>query len=532
MSAQIGANSPVDYNQKFIELVQYFDTFISNRNRKATSVWIDRVPRGQLDPESGLVRQVNIFHGPTGEQAGLLNFRRIQKSRVANGDDPGIDACGVQPKQFGYGWETRQYTGYQGEWESEPICIEDIAYTHQASEQASMIAMTVPKITLSVWETWNREQWLLTSVMGGNAHIMAREGQDLASSTVAQYEYDPYVSRDFGNGVPETFVRYPAAVQPGSLDWTHMIWWQDYLGDECPEAALTEESGRAVFGLMLNLRDFEEMIRNDADLRQDYRDAKPDALIDGYPKAFMKYRGWILIHDARQARFNIIGVEDDGGTDYVVARRVEPLLEVAGAIGNTTEANKEYQSAELAVGVVFMNEVLQNLVPVPIGTLAKDMVFGTQPGYNGEFTWMNIQDRQTNPLQNTGNYFGRFRIFPKPLLYHNRVITFLYSRCPHANGRDCQKLADGVTAVTSTTLSRDLVAGDYDATTNILTIPVAAVMDLEVGQGIEITRTTGPAQVPGYVVGTLTPTLIQVAFTTDQSAIVTDFDSGNAVALT
>lgn len=529
----IGANSPVDYNQKFLELPQYFDTFISERSRKHPNIFIDRIPKGALPPYSGLVQQVNIFHGPVGEQAGLSNFRRIQRSRVPGANDPGHDACAVQPKSFSYGWETRQYTGYAGEWESEPICIEDIAYTHMAKEQAQMIAMTVPKITLSVWETWNREQWINTTVQGGNSYIMAREGQDLGSANTAQFQYDPYEVRDFGGSEPESFLRYPASVQPGALEWSHLTWWQDYLGDECPDAALAMDSGYPVFGLMIHIRDFEKMIRGDETLRQDYREARPEVLIDGFPGAFKKYRGFLLMHDNRQARFKVQSVETEDAVDYVVARRVKPMLEYAGSLGNIVEANKEYHNAELAVGLLIMNEVLQNLVPVPIGTLAKDMTFGTEPGYNGEFKWMNEYDKETNPLRNTGNYFGRFRIFPKPLLYHNRAISFLYARCPHVMGSDCVKLAEGVTGVTTSALSRDLAAGDFDDDTRTITLPVDDVLSLEMGQAITITA--GAVDYTGTIVGTLTPTLVEVAFNqVDYAAAlaaIADFDAGDVVVV-
>jgi hypothetical protein len=539
MPNTVSASSPADYNQKFIDLVQHFDTFTSERAREQPNVFRDRIPKGTLPNFEGLVRQVNIFHGPVGEQAGLANFRRIQTSRVPNGADPGIDACAVNPKTFGYGWETRQYTGYTGEWKSEPICIADIQYTYQAKQQAEMISKTVPKVSLSVWETWNRETWLSTTVQGGNAHIMAREGQDLSDAANAQFEYDPYATRDFGGAEQETFIRYPASVQVGSLDWSHLTWWQDYLGEECPEAALAVESGYPMFGLMLHLRDFEKMIRDDADIRQDYRDAKPEVLIDGFPGAFKRFRGYILIHDARQARFKQAYVESEGGVDYVVARRVKPMKEdVAGAIGTINEANKEYQSAELAIGLIFMNEVVQNLVPVPIGSLTSDMVFGAVPGFNGEFMWLNEYDKDTNPFREVGNYFARFKIFPKPLLYHNRAISFLYSRCPHAVGADCVKVASDVTAVTSSTLARDLAAGDIDSSTYVLTVPVNDVLDLEIGQPVTITATGtggGAGAYTGYVLNTLDPSTIQVGFNATVGATVVsgiaDFDSGDTVVL-
>lgn len=535
----IGANSPADYNQKFLELAQYFDTFISERARKHPTIFTERVPKGPMPNFQGLVRQVNIFHGPVGEQTGLNNFRRIQRSRVPGESDPGHDACAIQPKKFSYGWETRQYTGYQGEWESEPICIEDISYTHMAKEQAQMVAMTVPKITLSVWETWNREQWLNTSVQGGNAFIIARDGQDLGSPFTAQYEYDPYVTRDFGGAEPETFLRYPAAVQPGALEWSHLTWWQDYLGDECPEAALANDSGFPVFGLMVHKRDFEKMIRDTPELRADYREMDARILIEGTPMSFQKYRGWAIIHDSRQARFKIHSVETDGATEYVVARRVKPLLDdLAGSVGYIVEVNKEYHNAELALGIVFMNDVIQNLVPTPIGSLGKDMVFGTEPGFNGEFKWMNKYDKLTNPLENTGNYFGRFRIFPKPLLYHNRAVTFLYARCPHVMGGDCVKLPEGVTGATTSALARDLVAGDYDSDTRTLTVPVTDVMALELGQTVTITATGGgggAGEYTGILTGTLNPTTLQVAFNaTDGAAVlaaIADFDADDVVAV-
>lgn len=287
------------------------------------------------------------------------------------------------------------------------------------------------------------------------------------------------------DGDGDTVITFPSALNLSSLNWTFFDWWQDYLGDQCPEAAPANSDGLPVFGLMIHKRDFDKLIMGSPDLREDLRYHKASVLFDDYRK-FSEFKGWAIIHDQRQMRFKIKSVS--GGT--VTAKRVLPMREGrVGTIGQVPEANPEYNNAELAVGIVFMKDVIQNLIPTPIGNAGGGMIFGPAPGYNGTFQWINEYDRELNPLKEVGYFFARFEAFPKPLMFSSDAIIFLYRRCPQTWGTDCEvnTLPDNADLTAAVNLAADAVAGDIDG----LTIVVTLEKRLQCGVNDAVTLTTG-----------------------------------------
>jgi len=480
----------VNYNQKFIDTAEHMDTFIENRVRKHPQIWFDRIPKGTLTMYEGLTRKSNIFHGGLGEQAGLSNWSQIQVSRKASGDDPGHDACNYNPKTFNYAWESKQYTGYRASWQSEPICVNDIVYVEQGREQAQLITSFMSYITQSVWENWNRENYVKMAVDSDNGFVLTSGGIDYSLSSGVRFYYDPYDEDANGN----TSIYFKSDVEVSTLNWSFFDWWQDYLGDEAPDAAVANMDGLPVFGLMIHKRDFDKMVMEDSAIREDMRYARPQVLLDDYRK-FSEFRGWAIIHDSRQMRFKYekletnptVGGEALSGT-YVKAVRVKPLREgPAVTIGNLPEADPNYHSAELAVGVIFMNMVLQNLIPNPVGNAGGGMIFGTKPGYNGNFSWINEYDKELNPLKEVGYFFARFQAFPKPLMYSRRAHVFLYRRCPQTWTTECYNGEDNL-AASSEAVSIVSAAADVvrDTTNLTVTIELAKILDCQTGAAVTL----------------------------------------------
>jgi len=499
----------VDYNQKFIDTAEHFDQFITNRARKHPSVWFDRVPRGVLTPFSGLTLKSNIFHGGLGEQAGLSNWSRIQPSRKPSKGDAGYDACNYDPKTFSYAWESRQFTGFQASWQSEPICLNDIMYVEQGKEQARLIASFLPYITMSVWENWNRENYVKLAVDYSQGHILTSGGLDYSESPSVRFHYDPEVEDADGN----TYILFDSSIEVSTLNWSYFDWWQDYLGDECPEAALASMDQLPVFGLMLHKRDFNKMVMGDPDLREDLRAAKAQVLIEDY-RSFTEWKGWALIHDRNQMRFKYESLQTDPtyGSEsltgsYVKANRVTPMREgEAVTIGNLPEANPDYHNAELAIGVVFMNQVFQNLVPTKISNLGSGMIFGAKPGFNGEFAWINEYDKDINPMKEVGYFFALFKAFPKPLMYSRHALVFLYRRCPQTWSTTCDLGSSDLatTAVAITSAEADV---SVDTTNKTVTLTLAQLLNCQTGAavtlaGADITNTSAiiadSSQAPTY----------------------------------
>lgn len=469
-----------NYNQKFVDLMEHFDTFLMERYRKHPMIWTDRVPMGTLTPFEGLTRKSHIFHGGLGAQAGLSDWDSIQISRAAAGDDPGHDACAYDPTTFSYAYETIQYSGKRCSWQSEPICVNDIRFTAEAKQQCQMIVSMLSYITQSVWENWNRENYVKMAVDAGNAFVLTEGGLDYADSPSVRFTYDPYTPDSDGN----TYIQFLKTFKISTLNWSFFDWWQDFLGDQCPEAAVANSDGLPIFAMLMHKRDFNKMVMEDDALREDYRYANSRVLIDDY-RTFKEFKGWALVHDPRQMRFSI-KAEDSGGTKFK-AVRVKPMKEGrAVTIGNLPTADADYTKAELAIGVIFMNQVIQNLIPTPISNMGGGMVFGAQPGYNGKFMWINEYDKDLNPLKEVGYFFARFEAFPKPLIYSGEAIVFLYMREPHVV-RTKAAISTDSTAAATQLVATAAAAADVVAATKLVKLTLAGYLTGNVGSQVTIT---------------------------------------------
>lgn len=507
------------YNQKFIDTKEHFDRFIQNRTRKHPKYFYDRIPRGSLSAFEGLIRQTNIFHGPIGAQAGLQDWSKIQTSYLPQGGKPGHNACDYDPKTFGHAFEPRSYTGFRSSWQSLPICLNDIRFLEEGQQQALYVAQSLAYITQSVWENWNREQYILQAVNAGNAMVFTENGTDFLDNAGVRFTYDPFTVD--ANG--DTYITAPKTLKIGPLSFGFFDFLQDYLGHECPEAALAMDAGLPLFGVMLHTRDVAKTVETDPKLLETYRYYNAKAMLEDYRQVtFNKFKGWLWHHDGAQMRFNATKVDDT----KVTYTRVKPMRDGKQVIhGSIPESNPEYHKAEFAVGAILINDALMNLIPNVVSSLGAGQTFGPAPGYDGSFHWINEYDRQLNPLREVGFFFARFEAFPKPGMFSNRVIAFLYRRCPQINMGSCDVGTTDVAASgTAVPLAAAAVAGDIDATNLTITVKLTKKLACQTG-AVTVTLPEGATSptaghildagmAPTYVIGFASGTLAAADFTT------------------
>jgi hypothetical protein len=490
------------YNQKFIDTVEHYDEFIQERSIANPNIWRDRIPRGTFTLFEGLTKKTNIWRGGLGEQAGLSNWDKIQVSRTAAGEDQGVDACNADPQTYNYAWETLEYTGFKSSWQSMPICLNDIKFTAEAKEQCRLQAAQCSYITMTVWENWSREQYVKQAVDAGHTVILCEGGMDFIDDTSVRFVYDPFATDTDG----DTFISFDADLKLSTLNWSYFDYLHNYLSDQAPEAALSNDGGMPIFGLMVDQRDVDKHMRADADLREDFRYAMPSVLIDGYPVTVKKFRGWGLIHDSRQMRFRFDHIDSNG---KAICKRVKPMKEGrAVTIGNVPVANPDYYKAEVALGVILMNNVLQNQVTPTVPNMGSGMVFGAKPGYNGTFAWINEYDRVLNPLRKTGYFFAEFEIFPKPLMYSTEAVVFIYRRCPQTWNTGCEIETLPEAATAAVPLASAAIAADVDATVDTVKLTLTKVLDARIGDTVTIARSTSSSDTAVIAQDGLAPTYV------------------------
>ena len=485
------------YNDRMLTMAEHYDDFILKRTLANPNIWQDRIPRGSYKLFSGLDKKYNVYRGGMPVQAGLNGWQKIGVSRKPAGGDAGFDNCAPQtPRRYSYAWETLTYDGYQDAFQSDPVCLEDLMYIDYAKEQLSMVIRSGVDYGISMYETFSREVYVWQAALAGRTAVFCSGALNFEDSAAHRFEYDPFATTTDVDGDTVPYVKFSSTLDVSTLNWTLLDYLSVSLGERAAEAAISRDSGRPIFGLMLDLFDFERFVLTDSELRQDFRDAKPQSLITGYDFGMRLFRGFALIHDSRQMRFRFLKIgagsnETDDESGMVIATRVLPLREGrAVTIGNVPEHNPAYYRAELAIGVIFMNEVVVNLFVPSIDNLGSGMTFGPAPGYTGDWKWINIQDNTTNMLGNTGFFYGRFKIFPKPLLYSSECTAFLYLRCPQSwatvcGVRDLDSTYSGTSAVS---VAADAVTGDFVLASRLVTLTLAQKIDVGVNGAVTIKK--------------------------------------------
>lgn len=476
------------YEDRLVSLAEHWSEFIQDRVAKQPNVWHDRIGRGAFPLFQGITQKTNIFRGGLGVQSGLTTWSEVGLTDKQS--NPTVDGCAPKsPQTYNVAWETVQFKGYEDAWTSAPICLEDMQYQDYAKEQLALIVRSGVDFGVSMLENFNREMYLATAVNAGHAIVLAEGMLGYQDNADLTFDYDPFTV--YG-GQTFTYIKYLASLKVSTLNWGYLDFIRTSLSQRAAEAAISSESGMPVFGLMIDLLDFERAILADDARREDFRFARPEQLIAGYSMGFKTYRGFALIHDPRQARFRQYKIDTDDGVDYVIARRVDPEREGRSVtVGKIPEPNPEYYQAELAIGVVFMNDVFVNLFPPSVTNLGSGITFGPAPGYAGDWKWLNVVNATTNPFGQIGNFYGRYRIWPKPLLYSTECTVFLYRRCPQALSTGCaidtKSDATGAIAVAEAAVSADI---NTTAHTISLTL-VGTLPDAVLGSEVTIKKADG-----------------------------------------
>ena len=485
------------YNDKMLTMAEHWDSFIMDRTLKNPNIWHDRISRGAYELYSGLTQKSNIYRGGLPVQAGLGTWREIGLSRKPTQGNPGFDNCAPgTPHTYSYAWETIETKGYTDEWQSEPVCLEDLKYVDYAKDQLALVVRSGVEYGVSILENWNREMYLYYANRAGRCVVMTEGSLEFEDSATYRFSYDPFLSTLDVDGDTVPYLTVDPTLEISTLNWGLLDYLRTSLADRAGEAAIAKDSGMPVFGLMIDKIDFERFILTDDKLRDDFRYAQPQSLIKGYDFGMRVYRGLALIHDARQARFRFKTI--DAASGKAVYTRIKPLrLGRAVTIGQVPEPNPQYYRGELAIGVIFLNDVFTNLFVPSIDSLGSGTKFGPAPGLTGEWKWINIQDPVTNMLGNTGFFYGRFQVYPKPLMFSSETTTFLYRRCPQQVNSKCA-IETGASA-SAVALAANAVAGDFDLTNRRVTVTLASKIAAGIGKTATVTH--GGGATPMYVVG-------------------------------
>jgi len=479
------------YNDRMISISEHYADFLQKRVIKNPNLWHDRIPRGAYPMFNGLEQKTNIYRGGLPVQAGIGTWSKIGLSRKPSAGDAGFDNCAPKtPQRYSYAWETMSYGGYEDAWQSDPVCLDDLVYVDYAKEQLALIVRSGVDFGISMLENFNREMYVDFAQSAGRCVVLAEGSLQFEDVSKYRCTYDPRLTTADVDGEQVPYLKIDSTIKISTLNWSVLDYLRVTMADRAGEAAIARDSGMPIFGLMLDMLDFERFVLGNTQLREDFRSLPNNKLITGYDFGMKVYRSFALIHDPRQMRFRFktLGAgtnATDDQTGMSIYTRVLPLRAGrAVTIGNIPEPNPDYYRAELAIGVIWMNDVFQNQFVPSIDDLGSGMKFGPAPGLTGDWKWINILDPVSNMLGNTGFFYGRFKIFPKPLLFSSETTVFAYRRCPQAIATECAVQTSQSTS--AVLLSVAAVAADFDSTNRLVTVTLASKIDAGIGDSVSV----------------------------------------------
>lgn len=451
-----------DFNQKLVDAEEFLEARLLRREREEPVIWNSMIGRSPYPLGAGIERKQYIFHPGIGEQVGLGTWEPIQISRVADGADSGYNACRYQPRMVDYGWQVKNYTGYGTARRTKHICINDIKWSWMFKEQLNAIFGHFAQITQMEWETAFRHWYTKFAVDAGHAYVLSR-----GSAFARTFSYDPFTVDADGDYT----ITIDSSIPVSTLSWDFLRPYSRRLETQARSGAVGVKNGRPQFPLAMDLEDFEKMIERDPALREDFRYQRPEVLIDQYGSV-ESYKGYGLTHDPNNVRLKVKSYNNSAST--VTLKLVPKLVDSDTNVeGTRWDFNPEWENAEFGIGAIIVKGVYDAQIPAAGPTSPGGQTqFGAVPSLMGEFKWLNIQNEETNPLNEVGYYFARMQMFPHPGEYFDEPIIFLYARSSYANHID-----------------RDIGGDEASASPVSFT---AAVADAGVTNGVSLTMASIP----------------------------------------
>lgn len=468
---------PEQVDQAFLDAPPYFNPVIANRSQHYGKIWGKLIPRATFNYGEGYVKSKFMFHGGVADQNAST---RIWKAMAAStpavpGGAAAVSACRYEAGIVKYGIEQKSFTIYQVLKRTEDICLTDILFKWQAQKHIQAIMGMFADITLGEWETFERDAYhdFCTKIwcMPGSPEYTAAMGAD----TIAIGDVD---------------INQVGVLSQELLDSLYQFLYRD-----AASGALSLDMGMPMFGLMTSPETSTALIRQDSTRNQDQRYADPKFLLEGIGRV-KEYQGWAHLHDPQGIRYKLSA---DGNSLI----RVFPFVSSPTTIGEKARVDMEYINAPFEVSFVIAKDVLQVNVPPANPSSIGSANFDPIANF-GEFSWLNIQDRETNPLREIGFWLGRYRAAPEPMDNSDKTYAILHRRAVGfsvtlAAGNDTSPQSDAVNVTTVAQVGTDLI---YDR----IIVTLAESLACKLGATVTVTNkdsATKSAVITGIQVGNI-----------------------------
>jgi len=290
--------------------------------------------------------------------------------------------------------------------ESPRINVEELRYAAHRAEQLRAIMDLLKESTRQSWEDRYRQQYdqicdnVVYAKAAASRFTTGAEGKATHGPAADLLDIDDTALTAGGDGTDNNAIDTDANLSNALLDKIYFQLVRKGAGNN----AFGRENGRPVFTLVCS-SEASYQLMTEAGFRDDvrYNNAKVSDLIAplGVEKSF---RGFYHLIDDMAPRFNLTLASE---------KLVNvPVYEV-DQTNNKVKINAAYDSADVEVAYILHQDVMESLIPSPIGNvngLAFDPV-----SYKGDFKWTNIPDVQRNPDGTIGFFRGIMASASKPI---------------------------------------------------------------------------------------------------------------------
>lgn len=356
-----------------------------------TSPWTTLVKQEAWPDEMGEAVRVLVYERTLPGTGAPLTF-----TDVLNSDGEASGTCAPEGAALGFAQTLTSYNLQQAAINSPDICLNDLRFPVKRQEQLRNIMAVLTENTQYAWENRYRGEYVR---LAGNK-IVATQA-DITAST---------------HGNDNVFAAGPAdsRLTQGILRY----FYSKLIRDGAATNAYGRENGAPVFLLITSPETSDEIIKLNADIRQDFRYAKPSELLAplGVERS---YAGFYHLIDTMTPRYNWNSVANAWDPVY-------PYTTAAATKGTKFVPNPAYYTATHEDSIIFHPDVFTSLVPKPIGATGQ-MAFDPQ-SYRGDFRWRNIPDRVCNPDGNIGFFRAIFSSGSKPV-FKNLGYVIRHLRC-------------------------------------------------------------------------------------------------------
>jgi len=369
-----------------------------------TSPWTTLVKQEAWPDEMGTTVNVLIYERTLPASGAGITFTDVAYNGVATqvigatptGSNTGPGTCAVAGDNLGFAQTLRTYNLQQAAINSPDICLNDLRFPVKRQEQLRNIMAVLTENTQYAWENRYRDEFVRLANYNVNANqteLLAASGQTKGSFSTTNLP----TSR-----LTQGILRY---------------FYSRLIRDGAGQNAYGKENGAPVFLLITSPEASDDLIKLNADIRQDLRWAKPSELIQplGVERS---YAGFYHLVDTMTPRYDLVG--------GAWVRRYPYATDANASKGTRFIPNPAYFTAEYEDSIIFHPDVFTSLVAKPIsGTGAAS--FDPQ-SYRGDFRWRNIPSRDCNPDGTIGFFRAIFSSGSKPVRPELGVVI-RHKRC-------------------------------------------------------------------------------------------------------